>query len=160
MTPKTIHIIGNFPCYTPIPDGKGSWLSNDKLVIDSERIGRFTIPAGSHNNLASIPKPARSFFSVNGPHRIAAVVHDYLYEMDGELPERTISRKEADAVFFDAMRMSRNEFYRSLSDVAKLHLVRNGLEGAFLTHDPLVGWFTSHTMHAAVRAGGWYPWGD
>ena len=158
MQSMNVEFTSDFPTYTPIPDGKGSWVSDSPLHVKSERIGEFVIPKGAHNNLASIPKPVRSIISVNGPHRIAAIVHDYIYHMNGVLPEMHVTRKQADDLFYDVMRVSRNNYYRALSDNAKLSIVQNDLEERFLTHKALVDGVTARTMWSAVRAGGWLFW--
>lgn len=158
MNAQHVEIVGNMARYVPIPDGKGSWLSWDKLEVFSERVGLIVIPAGSHNNLASIPRVARSFFAVNGPHRIAAIVHDYLYEQQGRLHGRKLTREECDGVFYDMMHMSKNAYYISLRVTTKRHMIRYGLEKAFLTTKPLVSPVTAWSMWSAVRVGGWAAW--
>lgn len=153
-----IEIVGQMARYVPIPDGKGSWLSCDTLEVYSERVGLIIIPAGSHNDLASIPKVVRSLFTVNGPHRIAAIIHDYLYEQKGRINGRRLTREQCDAVFLDAMAMSKNAYYQALPAATKRHMIRYGLERAFLTTKPLVGKLTARTMWSAVRVGGWAAW--
>jgi hypothetical protein len=56
------------------------------------------IPAGFETDLASIPRVLRAVFSVNGAHRKAAVLHDYLYSRG------LCSRKRADRLFKLAMK--------------------------------------------------------
>lgn len=66
-------------------------------ITDSGR--RIYVPKGFRTDLASIPFFVRGLpgFSVNGAHRLAAIVHDYLYTVqDG-------SRADADALFLEAM---------------------------------------------------------
>jgi hypothetical protein len=60
---------------------------------------RFLVPAGFRTDLASIPWVVRGLpgFSVNGQHRIAAILHDYLYTVQ----DRT--RAQTDALFLEAM---------------------------------------------------------
>jgi hypothetical protein len=57
------------------------------------------IPAGFETDLASIPRILRAVFSVNGAHRKAAVLHDYLYSRRG-----ICSRAVADRTFREAMK--------------------------------------------------------
>lgn len=40
---------------------------------------RITVPAGFVSDLASIPRLFRALIEVNGPHRKAAALHDWLY---------------------------------------------------------------------------------
>lgn len=80
-----------------------------------------TVPTGFVTNLASIPRALRPLFPVNDNHRLAAVVHDYLYSCGGRLVTAhwstapvepyglgsrviTYTRKEADSIFFEIMR--------------------------------------------------------
>ena len=55
------------------------------------------VPARFITDLASIPRLFRGLIEVNGAHRRAAVLHDYLYVM------QTVSRAEADRAFLEAM---------------------------------------------------------
>lgn len=67
------------------------------VVLDNGEI--IYIPKGFKTDLASIPGILQWIpgFSVNGPHRIAAVLHDYLYTVQG------LSRAECDKIFLEAM---------------------------------------------------------
>jgi len=76
------------------------------------------VPAGFVTNFASIPRIARVLITGHGKDRYAATLHDYLYSIKYD-------RREADAIFLEAM------------EVCK------------------VGFFTRHAMHKAVRAAGW-----
>ncbi|MGL6245659.1 DUF1353 domain-containing protein [Pseudomonas sp.] len=59
----------------------------------------FSIPVGFRTDLASIPWIVRWVpgFSVNGQHRLAAILHDYLYTIQDR------DRAAADALFLEAM---------------------------------------------------------
>lgn len=56
-----------------------------------------TVPAGFITDLASIPRLLHPLIPVNGKHRAAAVLHDYLYAM------QTMPRAQCDAIFLEAM---------------------------------------------------------
>lgn len=58
---------------------------------------RFTVPAGFLTDLASIPRPCRSFAPSVVHSARAAVLHDYLYAT------HLVSRREADELFFEAL---------------------------------------------------------
>ena len=158
MKAERIRIKGRFSRYALDCDGKGGWIACDDMVIESARIGTFTIPRGALNDLASIPRAVRSIITVNGPHRVGAIIHDYLYAKKGKLPECDITREEADAVFYDAMRMSRNDYYGSLRPYEQLALIRADKDTLYRSNEQLVGDITAHTMWSAVRAGGWVYW--
>jgi len=78
----------------------------------------YEVPAGFVTNFASVPRIVRPFITGHGKDRYAATLHDYLYSVKHD-------RKEADAIFLEALEVCR------------------------------VGFFTRHAMHAAVRLAGW-----
>ena len=75
----------------------GEWRLITTLTYRSKDFGWFHVPCGFTTDLASIPRPLRIIFSVNGRHRGAAVLHDYLY---GKKP---VKRRQADRIFYEAM---------------------------------------------------------
>lgn len=81
-----------------------------------------TVPAGFKTDLASIPRVLWNVLPPIGAYDAAAVVHDYLYQHNG------VSRREADAVLLEAMRIL----------------------GVRVTQR----W----AIYAGVRAGGWFVW--
>lgn len=56
------------------------------------------VPAGFETDLASVPRPFRNLFNVNGKSRRAAVLHDWLYA-----GTHCYTRKQADRIFLEAM---------------------------------------------------------
>lgn len=76
-------------------DRPGYWLVIAPLVWDDGR--RVVVPAMFETDLASIPRPFRNVFNINGKSRRAAVLHDWLYA------GQCLSRAEADRLFLDAM---------------------------------------------------------
>lgn len=73
-----------------------AWVEHNCVIV---------IPTGTYTDFASIPRPFRAVIGVNGPHRLPAVVHDYLYGQAGELPVLgvTYTRKDADQLFSRCM---------------------------------------------------------
>jgi len=110
--------------------GKRAWRLKSTLIYRSEMLElTILVPTGFITDLASIPRALQWLIPVNGRHRAAAIVHDYLYCKRGQLPGgETASRKEADQVFKEAMKSAG------------------------------VNWFTRQTMYAAVRGFGWTGW--
>lgn len=106
------------------------WFLVTPCVYMSQEIDlTIRVPEGFETDLASIPRIFRRVIPVNGDHRLAAVVHDYLYSLRGKLPNRApITRKQADKVFLEAM--------------------------IYLKVPRWKCW----TMYRAVRAGGWASW--
>ena len=76
------------------------------------------VPKGFVTNFASVPRIVRPFITGHGKDRYAATLHDYLYSIKHD-------RREADAIFLEAMEVCR------------------------------VNWLTRHAMHKAVRLAGW-----
>lgn len=88
-----------------------------------------TVPKGFENDLASIPRALTWAFPVNGSHRWAAVVHDWLYANKGILGDRMrFTRKQCDQIFLEGMEVMS------------------------------VPWWKRQAMYRGVRAGGWIRW--
>ena len=137
------------PAYFPILDGKGHWVSQEGLgIYSSEQDMDIMIPAGAKNDLASIPFMFRTLFPVNGTHRLAAAIHDYLYEKKGKLPGHTLmTRKQADDIFLEFMLIPRNK----VRDAYVWDAIRP-------SDKPTVPRWRAYLMYLAVRAGGWIYW--
>lgn len=147
------------PSYYPVPDGKGHWVSDAPLIFYSKKLNlEFYIPAGAVNDLASIPRFARNLVPVNGPHRIAAALHDFVYEVNGYMNERVLTRKEADSLFLEAMLTLKMDYVDAIPITVKRNLQANGLLQCFLNSEPLVTPFIANTMYKAVRVGGKGYW--
>lgn len=58
--------------------------------------GGITVPKGFRHDGASY---SQLLFQRDGIHRAAALIHDYLYDLKGELPEGVFSREYADKLF-------------------------------------------------------------
>lgn len=78
----------------------GEWILKDKLTYVTEAGEVITVPAGFVTDLASIPRAFHWLIPVNGKHRAAAIIHDYLYVTKDR------SRAEADSIFLEAMKSS------------------------------------------------------
>jgi hypothetical protein len=88
-------------------------------------VGTIVIPKGFCTDGASVP---RIFWSLLDPWSnffSSAIVHDFLYSKDSDFFFPLTDRKEADRIFKEAM------------------------------FNAGVGWLTRHTVHSAVRLGGW-----
>lgn len=72
------------------------WVVASPLVFKTDA-AVITVPKGFVTDLASIPRPLRAVFNVNGLSRAPAVLHDYLY------CSQQFSRAEADALFLAAL---------------------------------------------------------
>ena len=148
------------PSYYMIPNSKGEWLSTGILNFYSRLLRvHIVVPKGEVCNLASIPKPLRMLFAVNGPHRPAASLHDYLYRVKGLLScGRTLTRKECDLVFKEAMSASRQSYFKALPSHYREMLIHEGKDDYFEENKPLVKAITCNLMHSGVRAGGVFYW--
>lgn len=78
----------------------GEWILKEKLTYVTEAGEIITVPEGFVTDLASIPRAFHWLIPVNGKHRSAAIIHDYLYVVKDR------SRSEADAIFLEAMKSS------------------------------------------------------
>ncbi len=138
------------PDYTMVPDGKGHWISQGILRFYSKKLDlEIEVPVHSLNNLASIPRLCRGFFAVNGPHRPAAALHDWLYEGKSGL-----TRKQCDIIFLEAMLTLKIDYLAALSKEQVAGLCTNNLKYLFINSEPLVGKYTANIMYRAVRLGG------
>ncbi|TVZ39401.1 uncharacterized protein DUF1353 [Alteromonadaceae bacterium 2753L.S.0a.02] len=95
-------------------------------------VGTIKVPTGFETDFASIPAFARVFFAVNGKHRQASVLHDYLYSKKGRVPkmvgETRFTRKQCDQEYLTAMKGTGVSFFKR--------------------------W----VFYGAVRLGGWIYW--
>jgi hypothetical protein len=144
------------PPYYMIPDGAGHWMSHGELQFYSLQYDEYiTVPYGTVNDLASIPRLFRRMFNVNGPHRPAAALHDFLYGVGGKLPNRQFSRKECDKIFKEAMLSSKHSYYNALYQYTKWLLSSTNLTGLFIdNYNPLVDSWQAEMLYSAVRIGG------
>lgn len=144
------------PSYLPVPDGKGHWVSKSTLEYYSEMLGyKIIVPAGSVNDLASIPRFFTRVFPVNASHRIAAAMHDYLYENRGLISGVQHSRKTCDKLFLEAMSITKDSYYKALSLEDKEMLIAVGLAKEFaFNFSPLVNPTTAKLMYYGLRIGG------
>jgi len=89
--------------FTEIPSfdlgDKGQFILKGRMVYLSNIVGMIIVPDDFVTDFASIPRIFRAIHPVNGRHRKAAVVHDYLCR------DETTRRKVADKVFNEAMKV-------------------------------------------------------
>lgn len=86
------------------------WVVLRPLIFKSYNTGmEVVVPVGFLTNLASIPAPLRALIQVNGKHRYAAILHDYLYanpvatQLGSEIE---LTRHQCDRFFDEAMAIS------------------------------------------------------
>jgi hypothetical protein len=75
----------------------GQWELVCPLVFRTRAGESITVPAGFRTDLASVPRLLQGLVPVNGAHRPAAVLHDYLFVVQDR------PRAEVDRIFLDAM---------------------------------------------------------
>ena len=92
------------------------------------------VPDGFITDFASVPWPASMLIPLSGRHNMAAVVHDFLYSLLGEVKSpnnmKKRSRAQCDAIFLEALRACG------------------------------CNWIKSQIMYRAVRTFGFLPWND
>jgi hypothetical protein len=108
-----------------------NWELLEELAFESALLGLITVPVRFVTDFASIPRILWRILPPIDIHRMAAIVHDFLYREQplfggypGGEPKR-VTRKQADLVFLEAMRAI---------DVPE---------------------WKARVMYAGVRAGGW-----
>jgi hypothetical protein len=111
--------------FTPLDDGRRFKVTEEFCYHVGELGSRdiIKVPAGFVTDLASIPRILWAIYPPFGKYTKAAVVHDLLYR------EGKRSRKEADTIFYEAMKVS-------------------GCDE-----------FTCRAFYYGVRAFGWMHWG-
>jgi hypothetical protein len=87
----------NVPALAPAEDME--WRLVQPLFYATKDAEVVQIPAGFITDLASIPRALHAVIPVNGRHRPAAILHDYLYVVQDR------SRKAADSLFLEAMEL-------------------------------------------------------
>ncbi len=75
----------------------GRWRVLKRLVYEASCGARIVVPKGFMTDLASIPQVFHALIPVNGDHRPAAIVHDFLFVT------QPYSRAKADRIFLQAM---------------------------------------------------------
>lgn len=153
------------PSYYMVPDGKGSWISAGDLVFHSSLLNQdILIPKGSHNNLASIPKPLRSFFPVNGPRRLAAALHDGIYEKQGKVQDvfrnpLILSRADGDLVFKEAMLTTRELYWNAIPADLRDYLTNLNRHVDFKDRrETLVSYPKAELFYQTVKTFGSFYW--
>lgn len=116
-------------------DGRPQWRTLARLRYESERLGGVVeIPAEFDFDEASAPRLPLTWLIAGGRAKAPAAGHDYGYQRGGLVVDgtfRSLSRREIDAVFFEAM-----------------------------AADPMSGTNAAARwlMWAGVRVGGWAAW--
>lgn len=97
---------------------RGEWKLESSLVYETNSGFLISVNSGFITDLASIPRPLRILFIVNGDHREAAVLHDWLYANKGKITndrtgkKTTLNRLNADKLFLEAMSKTGVSFFR------------------------------------------------
>lgn len=105
-------------CVVEVSDKPGMFILDQPLIYYSAFLGReIHVPKGFETDFASIPRLLQNIIQVNGRHRPAAVVHDYLcWLVDVSVyhyPAPLMTQGEADKVFREAMKCLDVEFVQS-----------------------------------------------
>ena len=107
------------------------WIIKGAVTYRTEAGEHCTVRRGFVFDFASVPRPLYCLYPPAGtkgnPYGVAALVHDWLY-VHRKIDGRPITRREADAVFYEIMRYV----------------------GCRRT--------LAYAMWIAVRVGGWIPW--
>jgi len=111
--------------------GRNKWRLLEPLKYVTETVDVLTVPKGFVCDLASIPRVFRLMVEVNGRHREAATLHDWLYYKKGHGAKYVLlTREQCDDLFYEAM-------------------INSGVPA-----------WKAWTMWAGVRMGGWVAWSN
>lgn len=84
--------------------GAQLYVLREPFACVSEQFGTIIIPAGFMSDFASIPRAALWYLDDDSPEILfGSLVHDYLYSLKGALPERSVTRQQADDLLRDSM---------------------------------------------------------
>lgn len=75
----------------------GEWILETPVYYRTQAGDDLVVPPGFVTDLASIPRLLHALMPVNGSHRAAAILHDWLYET------QKFSRAQSDRLFLEAM---------------------------------------------------------
>ena len=119
------------PCMMPVFGRKLTTYQLARDFVVNWTGYRICVPAGLITDGASVPQILWSLgFPTDGLHRAGALVHDYLYALQGQDNDWLFSREDCDDIFHDLM-------------------LRAGVSTA-----------RARIMWAAVRACGWWAWSN
>jgi hypothetical protein len=91
--------MAKFLSYLVVKDLTDSiWELHEPLIYESDIVGRVEVPVGFQTDLASVPKVPFIYEAWGNRSHYEAVIHDYLYRIDGGA---TFS--QANDVFLEAM---------------------------------------------------------
>lgn len=92
------------------PEPRGQFVGPEEFRNDDEiifQVGNqipIVVPAGTISEFASVPRFFQRILPKLDVHRPAAIIHDYLYQRCGNLPNgRNLNREQCDEVFLEAM---------------------------------------------------------
>ena len=98
-------------------------------LVDPLHSQGITVPAGFVTDFGSVPTALEWVVSGEDNHLVLpSIVHDWIYQNRGEIPEGSFTRKQADQMLLEGMR----------------------LRGA--------GWWKRNAVYLAVRLGGGKTW--
>lgn len=80
-----------------VGQNEDEWILETPLYYVTRAGEGLVVPPGFETDLASIPRILHAMIPVNGRHRAAAILHDWLYET------QLRSRAESDRLFLEAM---------------------------------------------------------
>lgn len=87
-----------------VPD-RNRWVLQQPLTWNDSQGFSIIVPAGTSTDLASTPRLAWFLVPPMDRHIVEpAIVHDYLYQRHGKLPDRSLTRTQCDQVLADAIR--------------------------------------------------------
>ncbi len=81
------------------------WSLTRPFKYESGTLGWIQVPEGFVTDLASVPWFGRWAVSVDGDHTKAAIIHDWLYVTASAEDFPNVTRRDADRVFLEALKV-------------------------------------------------------
>lgn len=132
--------------------GRREWVVLAPFEWQSESM-HVIVPEGFITDLASIPRGLRNLFDINGPSRRAAVLHDWLYCAAQDADGNSVTRKQADDLFREALAacgvnaVTRNLYWSGVRAFGWRYWKKRSEKPLDMEYDfvPL-GYFTAHKI--------------
>ena len=136
--------------------GHREWVVLAVIEWLSARI-RVLVQKGFITDLASIPRLLRAVFDVNGPSRLPGVLHDWLYCTGQDADGNSITRRQADDLFREALAacgvglIARNLYWSAVRTFGWIYWDRRTADPLNLDDFVPIGYFAAHGLEEGTQ---------
>lgn len=115
------------------------------------------VPKGFITDLASIPRGLRAIFDVSGPSRRAAVLHDWLYCEALDANGKSVTRRQADSLFREALAdcgvgiVGRNLYWAGVRTFGEAYWDERTTNPTNLDDFVPLGYFVAHALEELAQ---------